>query len=89
MRYYELVNETSSAGATSSGNIASINTPLWAGPVKGTYPYIVPDYNAAGIRQVDLVPRGEPGKGNPFAGIFIKRNQSSSKKSRKKSKKKH
>jgi hypothetical protein len=73
MRWYEFISETATAGATSSGNVATVATGLWNGPVKGRYPYITPDYAAAGVHQQDMIPRAEPGGPNPFAGKVIKR----------------
>jgi hypothetical protein len=88
MRWYEFMLENATAGATSAGCIASVAMPLWNGPVKGRYPYVVPDYEAAGVKQKDMVPRAEPGKPNPFAGGKVIKRMAENKKKRRKKKKK-
>lgn len=63
MRWYEFITETATAGATSSGSIASVPGGLWTGPVLGRYPYITPDYRKVGMHGgVDAIPRAEPKK---------------------------
>lgn len=53
MRWKEIC-ETSTAGATSAGNVASVPGGLWCGPTKGQYPYVTPDYAAAGLEKAPL-----------------------------------
>lgn len=53
-RIESVLKEYATAGATMASNIASIPGTLWCGPVKGEYPYVMPDYEAAGLQKMPL-----------------------------------
>ena len=80
MRMFEIhkMYEYATSGSTCASNVASIPGGLWCGPTKGQYPYVEPDYEAAGMEKIPLR------LGQAGAMPVIKRNPDKPKKKKKK-----
>lgn len=68
-KFGNMLKEFATVGSTCASNIAQIPGTLWTGPIKGEYPYCMPDYDAVEMEKIPLrlgqagaIPTNKPSK---------------------------